>query len=188
MDRRTYLAAGGAGVSSLLGAVLLTNPARLSPLLREGVQGRGEPVAAEETVTDDSVAYLERTDEVRYVTARGGEGPLEHETEPFERWAERECASVGLPAVVPTVEDRLGTDFEHTSGLEGEWYGLVIELGYPSYEAAERRRSAHGGVGFDELVDAAPRTVRATVRLEGKTHTRDVPVLVQRIRAPAGWV
>lgn len=180
MNRRTYLATFGAGVASLTGYTVLTDSRQL-PMFGKGKRGKGEPVSVRETIIDDSITYLEDTEEVRYVTGYSGGKPKEHAKEPFKQWAKRKCASVGSTAVLPAIKTRSATSVEGIrKGVEGRLFGTVISVDYVISRTQEGEVENKPNVSFSELVEVTPQTVHATVVLDGREHTRAVPVLVQR--------
>lgn len=180
MNRRTYLTALGVGAASLAGHSALADGNPLPPF-GEGKRGEGEPVSVEQTITDDSIAYLEESDEVRYVRYYSGGEPEEYTTEPFTRWAKRTCASVGIAAVLPTIEERSNTPVEGLgSGVEGRLTGTVITVDYTIVLNRDGGVKDGPSVPFADIVEVAPRAVRATVVLDDREYTRVVPVVVQR--------
>ncbi|WP_255149150.1 hypothetical protein [Halorarius halobius] len=176
MNRRTFLGAlGGCGVT-LAGGVAVGKP----ELVVGAPRGEGEPVSTRRAVADDAVEYLPEEDAVRYPTRVGADGPEAYETEPFERWARRRCASVGSEAVLPALDERFDTELEGIGkGVESEYLGLVISVMATTTRNREGEVVSEPNVAFDRLVARTPRTVRATVTLEGREHTRSVPVFVE---------
>ena len=171
MNRRTYLVAGAAGLASLAGCTAVAKTTRADVTVDPSlVRGKGDPVTAEETITRDSVEYLEATNEVRYGDT----------TEPFHRWARRECASVGSTAVLPAIEDRFEKPIEGLGkGVRSLLFGLIITVDYTVVRDEEGSVTSEPNVEFEELVAVTPRTVTATVVLEGRDYARTVPVIVQ---------
>lgn len=146
------------------------------------VRGEGEPITARETLALAESEYLEETNEVRHAVARNEEGPVEWATEPFSRYARRECAKVGSEAVRSAIEDRLGSEVEHVAA------GARFDTGGDADVDAEDDADVDaeldvlviyrvwvddwdGGVtsaptvDFDELVAVTPSTAKAAVEM-----------------------
>jgi len=180
MNRRTYLATLGAGVASLTGYTALTDSPQL-PMIGEGKRGKGEPISVEKTITEDSITYLEDTDEVRYVTVYSGGEPKEYNREPFKQWAKRKCASIGSTVVLPAIRNRFSASVEGIGkGVEDRLFDMVISVDYMISRNQEEEVENKPNVSFSELVEVTPQTVHATVVLDGREYTRPVPVIVQR--------
>ena len=172
MKRRTYLTACGVGLASLAGCTTVAKTTRADVTAdRSLVRGEGDPVATEHPVDRDSVEYLEETNEVR----DGGT------TQPFDRWARRKCETVGLAAVVPVIEERFGKSIEGVgTGVRSLLFGPVITVDYTIVRDSDGSVTREPNVEFEELVAVTPRRVTATVALEGRAYTRDVPVAARR--------
>ena len=171
MNRRTYVTAIGGGLASLAGGVAVAKATRADitadPSL---VRGKGEPVATTGTVTRDYLEYIEETNGVRYPDA----------TEPFAKWARRECAVIGSSAVLPAINNRIDKPLEGVGkGVRALAFGLVITVDHTIARDREGTVMSEPNVGLDELVTVAPRSVTATVVLEGHEYTRDVPTIVR---------
>lgn len=134
-------------------------------------RGEGNPVTTRQTIDRDSIEYLEETNEVRYGDT----------TESFKRWARRECTAVGSAAVLPAIDSRFEKPIEGVGkGVRDLLFGLVITVDYTIVRDRDRSVTSEPNVGFKELVAVTPRTVTATVVLEGRDYTRVVPVIVQQ--------
>lgn len=180
MNRRTYLATLGMGTVSLAGYTVTTDSRNL-PMFGKGRGGKGDPVSVEKTISDDSISYLEQADEVRYVTRYAGGEPQEYTKEPYDKWAKRKCASVGSTAVLPAIRDRSPTTVNGIGkGVESRLFGTVISVDYLISRNREGDRKRTPDVSFSELVEVTPRSVQATIVLDGREYTRSVPVVVQR--------
>lgn len=176
MNRRRVLTLIGAGGASVAGGIAAFKPA----LVIGSPRGKGEPVSIERTITDESLEYRPSTDEVRYPTLMNSNGPVAYETVPFGRWARRRCASVGSDAVLPAIQDRFQKRVEGISkAASSEYIGLVITVTAMTTKNRDGEVVAEPNISYESLVDAAPRTVHTTVRLEGREHTRAVPVFVE---------
>lgn len=103
MNRRRFLIAGGGTVVALAGGTAVASATRADILAdTELTRGKGEAEEIEKTITRESVEYLESTNDVR----ENGH------TQPFNKWAQSECAEIGANEVVPVVDDRLETAVE----------------------------------------------------------------------------
>lgn len=177
MNRRHVLTLFGAGGASVAGGIAAYKPA----LMIESPRGKGEPVSIERTISDEYIEYRPSTDEVRYPTLMSADGPVAHETEPFGRWAKRRCASVGSDAVLPAIQNRFKKRVEGIGkAASGEYNGMVITVMAVTRLNREGEVIGEPNISFEELVEAAPRTVHATVRLEDREYTRNVPVFVEQ--------
>ena len=187
MNRRTYLAAVGAGVASLAGGFAVGEATRADVTAEPSmVRGEGDPVTTAGTVERDSVEYLEATDEVRYVKYYKNDEPVAYETEPFERWAKRACASVGSRAVLPTINERFEEPISGVGkGVRALLFGLVITVDHTVVRDEDGAVVNEPSVGFDDLVAATPRAVNATITFEGREYARAVPVAVERVETQA---
>jgi hypothetical protein len=154
------------------------------------VRCRGDPVSVERTVTDepgydeDDMEYFSENETIRYVAARSGDEPALFETISFDEWASIECAEAALERVREVTTDRLGTD-EFGSGMGvppdvAETEDLVVRLHVATHvEDGETVKTPT--LSRDELAAVAPRTVEATVSLEGEEFSRTVPVFAQHV-------
>lgn len=182
MRRRAYLGAVGLGIGSVAGVTALGGTSSAGIELGPGTRGEGDPIAVTETVTDDSISYLEDGNRVRYVAAYSGGEPARYRTEPFEKWARRRCAAVGAEVVLPSIRERFDQSVEGVGrGVESRWFGTVVSVDYTTELGVDGTPERTPNVTFDGLVAVTPRSVRATVFLDGAEFTRDVPVVVQRV-------
>ncbi|WP_139246790.1 hypothetical protein [Halogranum amylolyticum] len=184
MNRRTYLSALGAGLATLSGctaSALSNKNSSSSEYPTEPVRGKAEAITTQRKITRDSVAYLEKTHEVRIVAAyrhtnheavENGAPPERepvHESIPFERWAETESAFVGAEAVQTAI-------FDQTSNGEQS-----ISVGVSGENKEHQIRVHHlndSPIAFDKLVALTPRSVTATISISGVIHTATYPVTV----------
>lgn len=176
MERRTLLGAVGGVALSAVAAVDLFAPG----LIVGGRRGEGDPISTERTVPGTDVEYLPERDAVRWPALVGTGGDIEeYETEPFEDWASREAASAARTVVPSTVRDRIGHELEGVGyGVESEFVGLVVSVSAVTSLNRDGEATAEPNVSVDTLVDATPRSVEATVRLDGREYTRRVPAFV----------
>ena len=114
----------------------------------------------------------------------GGE-PEQYNTEPFEQWARRKCASVGVTEVLPAIEERSNTTVEGLGrGVEGRLTGTVITVDYGTTHDSDGGVKDDPSISFSDVVEVAPGAVRATVVLDDRAYTRAVPVIAQRVERP----
>ncbi len=208
MRRRALLSTLAAGLAGCLGGTdvgappandapptdsATTDPETATPTRANTPSGpvrcRGEPVAVERTVDDppgydDDVEYFPENGTVRFVSVRSGDEAIRFEEMPFERWASIECAEAGLERVRSATADRLGTD-EFGSGV-GQSPGflpsssLVVRLDVAT-RIEDGETAAPPAVSLSRLADAAPRSVDATVSVEGDQYSRTVPVFAEHV-------
>lgn len=144
-------------------------------------RGLGETLTAERTITDepgydDGYRYFPDNSTVRLVTLRSGGEPQRFETMPFPEWAGFRAAEAALDRVLEALADRVVTD-ELGSGVgrppDGtDAEGPVVKLRATPSDAEDP------AAPYPAVVRAAPRAVEVTVRLEGESRTRSVPVFV----------
>lgn len=154
------------------------------------VRCRGESVSVERSVTDepgydeDNREYFPENETIRYVAARSRGEPAAFETISFDEWASIECASAATERAREVTADRLGTDeFGSGTGVPPEiadTEDLVVRLTVSTrVEGGETVETPT--LSRDELADAAPRSVEATVSLEGDEFSRTVPVFARHV-------
>lgn len=174
LSRRRALALLGVGGVSVPGGIAAFRPT----MLVRRPRAEGDPVSVERTIADDAVEYRPASDTVRWSRSTDGTGP--YETEPFERWASRKCAAVGADVVLPTIRDR--SDGEVTgvaTGVSGTLVGTVVTVRVGATYDLDGNVVSEPSVSVEEVIDVTPRTVRATITLDGREHTRPVPVFVE---------
>ncbi|WP_143165378.1 hypothetical protein [Halobaculum gomorrense] len=177
MNRRTFLGAVAGGGALLGGGVAVADATRADiaadPELR---RARGAPITTEQAVSRESVEYRPESDTVRYSDT----------VEPFERWAERACAAVGAKAVLPAIDRRIdgaGDSLDGVGrGVRHLAFGTVITVDHTVVADPDGTARREPTVRFADLVAVAPRSMRSTVSLAGREHTRRVPVAVGRRR------
>ena len=198
MRRRALLAtlaattAGTAGCLDRLasGTVLGRTTSSTGPPPSKPVRCRGDPVAVERTLADepgydDGIEYFPRNATVRYVAMENADGPVSFGTFRFREWASMEAAEAGVERVREVTETRLGTD-RFGSGV-GQPPGLslgnslVVRLVAP-VRVEDGKTVETDAVELSRLVEAAPRSVDATVSLAGDEFSRTVPVFAERVR------
>lgn len=95
--------------------------------------------------------------------------------------ARRECAPVGSRAVLPAIDDRIDGPIDGVDrGVRSLAFGLVTAVDHTVARARDGPVTSRPNVSVEEPVTVAPRSVAATVVLEGREYTRDVPVVVRR--------
>lgn len=176
MERRTLLGALGSAGLAGVAAVDLFAPA----LIVGSPQAEGSPISTERTVTDEDIEYRPRPDAVRWPRLTNPDGPDDYTVEPFEDWASRRAATVAHETVESVLPDRVDRELEGVGvSVGGEYLGLAVMVStvIPRNEDGEPRDEPV--IARSTLVDAAPRHVVTTVRLDGGEHTRRVPVFVE---------
>jgi len=168
----------------LLGVGSVAIPGGITTLKPEAIvghpQGRGAPVSTEQTITDEGVEYRPSSDTVRWVKYRSGGDPVAYETEPFEKWADRRCATVGSDIVLPTIQTRVDKELQGVGkGASGEIIGLVITVHIGTTYDRDGDVKSEPNVPVETLLDVTPRTVQTTIELEEREHSRSVPVFVE---------
>lgn len=168
MNRRKALASAGGTLLAVVGGTAVADATRADVLAdSELTRGKGDVVAIERTVTRDSVAYLESTDDVEE----------DGHTVPFETWARGECREVGAAEVLAVVERRLGKSVEGVgSGVRYLLFGPVVTVDHTVTRDREGSVESEPNVPLDRLIAVAPRTVTVTVALEGRRYTAGTPV------------
>jgi hypothetical protein len=200
VDRRTFLAvAAGIGLSGCVAESAPmgspeTRASRTDALSRsKPVRCRGEPVAAETSLTDasgydDGFRYFPANDTVRVVTAEDSDGPALFETSSFEEWASIQCAQVGLRRVREATVTRLGTgEFNSAIGDSPGFFSSdssVVRLDVATYLQANGTDTTPT-TSLSRLVRDAPRSVDAAVSLEDETFSRTIPVFAEHLRIEA---
>lgn len=173
MNRRRVLVAGGGTAAALAGGTAVASATRADLLASsELTRGKGEPMARERTITREAVAYLESTDAVE----ENGD------TQPFERWARRECVEIGAGAVVSVVDGRLDEPVDGVgSGVRYLLFGPVITVDHTVTRDRDGGVVTEPDVTLDRLIAAAPRTMTVTVVLDGRAFTAETPVGVGHV-------
>lgn len=175
MNRRTLLATLGGSVAVATGGVVALRPATVV----DGRRADGESITVDRTLADEAVDYYPSNDTVRWAESTDPSGPDDYRTEPFREYAARKCASVASDAAETTVRDRLDGPVEGVStSVSGEFFGTAVRVLAQTVRDGRGELSSTPSASLAELVAVAPKTVRATVRLDDAEHTRTVPVFV----------
>ncbi len=175
MNRRTLLATLGGGVAVATGGVVALRPATVV----DGRRADGESIAVDRTLSDESVDYYPSNSTVRWAKRTDPSGPDDYRTKSFREYADRECASVASDAAETTVRDRLDGSVEGvTTSVSSEFFGTVVRVVAQTVRDGRGDPSSTPSVSLTELAAVAPKTVRATVRLDDADHRRNVPVFV----------
>jgi hypothetical protein len=156
----------------------------------EFVRCRGDPVSAERSVTDepgyedDDMEYFPENETVRYVAARSRGEPAKYSTIAFDDWASLECAEAAAVRTREVTADRLGTDeFGSAIGRPPEFADgddSVVRLSLET-RVEDGETVSTPTVSRDQLADAAPRSVEATVSLADEEFSRTVPVFAHHV-------
>ena len=152
------------------------------------VRCRGESISVERSVSDapgydDDIEYYPANATIRYVAARSGDEVAAFDEMSFERWGSIECAEAGLERVRAVTADRLSTD-AFGSGM-GQPPGflpsnsLVIWVNVATRVDGDATETP--SVSLSRLAAAAPRSVDATVSLDGDAFSRTVPVFAEHV-------
>lgn len=168
MNRRKLLVSGTGALVAVAGGTAVANATR-ADISADGelTRGAGDAVAIAETVTRDSVEYLESSNDV----VENGH------TAPFEEWARRECEEIAADEVVPVVDDRIEASVEGVgSGVRYLLFGPVITVDHTVTRDRDGSVASEPNVPFERLISVAPRTVTVTVTLDGRGFTTAVPV------------
>lgn len=128
--------------------------------------------------------YFPSNETIRYVAMMNSDGPAGYETISFEEWGSIECTEAGLEKVREVMADRLDSDeFGSAMGTPPGFFSsdeLVITL-----EIATRvkdEETVTPALSLSKLADVAPKSVDATVSLDGKEYSRTVPVFAEHIK------
>lgn len=144
-------------------------------------RGRANPLALGNTVAVDepNLELVAENDTVRFPAARNGTEVVEYGTMSFDAWARMEAASVGVDEVWRVVEDRLGDDAGSISrGVASTALGVVVELALTTSLDREGNVASEPTATFERVVDVTPASVTATVSLDGRNGTCEIPVQV----------
>ncbi|MBX0297617.1 hypothetical protein [Haloarcula nitratireducens] len=168
MNRRQFLIAGGGTVVALAGGTAVADATRADILAdTELTRGEGEAITIAKTISRESVEYLESTNTVE----ENGH------TQPFNKWARRECAGIGANEIVPVVDDRLETTVAGVgSGVRYLIFGPVITGDHTVTRNRDGSIGSEPNVTLEQLTSVAPRTITVTVTLAGQQLTTEFPV------------
>lgn len=168
MNRRRLLIAGGGAIGALVGGTAVASATRADILADDELtRGKGGSVEVENTITRESVEYLESTDEVR----ENGQ------TQSFKKWARGESAEIGAAEVLSVVEDRLDKKLEGVgSGVRYLVFGPVIAVHHYVTRNEDGSIISEPNVTLDQLISAVPQTMTVTVVVDGHTFTKEFPV------------
>lgn len=168
MNRRTVLIAAGGTVAAFAGGTAVANATRADILATsELTRGKGEAVPIANTITRESVTYVESTHQVR-----------EHgTTESFNEWARGESAAIAAREIVAVVDNRLDTSVDGVgSGVRYLLFGPVITVDHTVTRDRDGSIVSEPNVTLERLISVAPRSIRVTVTLDGHAHTTAFPV------------
>ncbi|SEO40077.1 hypothetical protein SAMN04487948_102246 [Halogranum amylolyticum] len=159
------------------------------PYERGPRQGRADPLTLGETVVvdDPELDYLPEENAVRFPSLMNESSVVATDTMPFGRWSQLQCAEAALDPAWRVVEGHLdGDDTGLGRGVASSFPGMVVEFSHTITVDDEGTVVSAPPVTFDELLDLTPRSVTATVSLDGETATHTVPVQVIGVRTPEG--
>lgn len=82
--------------------------------------------------------------------------------------------------MLSTIAERVSTSIDGVGeGVESRLFGMVISVDYGIKYDEENNVVNKPDISFSLLVRTAPRTLQATITLDGSKYTREVPVVVQ---------
>jgi hypothetical protein len=170
MQRRRYLTALGGSVATLVSGTVLAGETRADITLDGRLhRADGEPAATTRTVTDSAVEYRPESDRVR----------TDHGTEPFDAWAGRTAIEHAAERVLSVVDRRLDEELSGVGrGIRSLLFGLVVTVDHTVTRNRDGEVVSEPTVPMERLLATAPRTIRATVELDGRSLERAVPVAV----------
>ncbi len=164
---------------------------RSTPELAEGGTTRGSAavVTANHTVTDapgyeDGIEHFPDNDTVRYATSTSGGEPTDYETLSVAEWSEIRSTELAAERVTEAVTSELDIDPQTGFGTPPDGYdGDASAVAFVTLTQTLDRDGRLVGdpveVSLDTLAEATPRTVDTTIRLDGATFTRTVPVFAR---------
>lgn len=165
--------AGVAIIGGIAGSVLAFKP----EIVIGSQRGEGEPTSIERTTFHGDVEYRSESETVRWSPTENPDGPEDYTIEPFEDWASRRVEFAAGDAIMAAVRDRIDTKMPLLAAVASkEYIGTVMIVGA---DIDRVRRSDLPEIPKSTFVDAAPRSVEATVRLAERTHTETMPVFVE---------
>jgi len=207
MRRRTLLAAlaasvplagcGGDAAFDDESAARSTEPPPTRSFTRSGpgtaFRCRGDPVTVERSLDDqpgygDDIEYFPDNETVRLVARRGGGEPAWFETMSFDEWGAIRCAEVGRDRVRAVTAERINSQrFEARTGdpPSGDAAQPVVTLSITTRVGPDGQRITPP-FPVARLATNAPRSVDATVTVEGDSVSRTVPVYAVHRTIEAG--
>lgn len=149
------------------------------------LRGEGDSISIQRAIAKDSVDIDPSTSTVRYPTLMSSDRPIAYDTESFDSWADRKCASIGSEVVLSTIQERFETEVRGImkgvgAGDTSEDLGTVITVWATTHRNRDGKIRSEPNVSFEALVERTPRAVHATITLEDREHTRSVPVFVEK--------
>lgn len=143
---------------------------------------------------DENVEYLALDHEVRYVASWGAstsereaareqgrppEREPSYETTPADWWGYRECIEAAATRASGHVQDVLGTERVHWSVGQHDDDDLGAFVNTQTTLRSSGTVAETPDVDFDAVVEATPRTVRASYELDEFEYALDVPVFAR---------
>lgn len=146
----------------------------------ERTRGEADPIATEETVTDDDYEYVESNDTVRYPATMSGGEVSSYGYSPFEDWTETEGASVGSTAVLDRLESRLESTASIGAGFgrRDDADGLAVSVTYETLKNRDGEVIDEPEVPVERVLAETPRAVEAQVEFAGRSASHSYPVFV----------
>ena len=124
---------------------------------------------------DDAAGYRRRGAE-----GSDGEADFSYRHGTFDAWATEECPRL----VADHVEGRLSANLPDTDNVRAdvvrEEDGVSVTVRYTHYFDRDGTLIGEPAVEYRRVVAATPRSVEATLELDGRTHTCQVPVSVEK--------
>jgi hypothetical protein len=154
---------------------------------------RGEPVAVERSITDepgydDDIEYFPDNESVRFVARRAGGDPAWFETMSFDEWGAVRCADIGRDRAREVTVERVNSQrFEARTGDPpgGETSLPVVVLSIATRIGPDGQRITPP-FPVARLAANAPRSVEATVSVDGDSVSRTIPVYAVHRTIDAG--
>jgi len=146
-------------------------------------RGEGEPMSVRAQVEtpgdadspDDAAGYRRRG-----AGGTDGEADFSYRHSTFEAWASEECPDL----VADHVEDLLSAELPDTDYVRmwvlREEDGMSVTVRYIRYFDRDGTLIGEPSVDYRRVVEATPRSVDATLELDGRTHTCRYPVSVEK--------
>ena len=179
MKRRTLLGAAAGSAAAAAGGVALFKP----EIIVGSTRGEGEALSTERSSFEGTVESRPGSERVRWSRAENPDGRGDYTTEPFADWASRRAYSAAGEAARVAVDERIDGEIgPFMKSISHEYVSPVVMLQLLTL----RKRNGEvkePKISLDTLVDAAPRSVEATVRLAGRSHTERVPVFADETSA-----
>ena len=150
-------------------------------------RGRADPVSVDSEVDPPTgTEYLPRDHAVRYVANRNASDPdppereSAYDTAAFEDWARGECGKAATERVREVLAERLDEERAPGTSWSRQDDGLAVKVSLNTTYDHDGNHLSEPTADYEEVHDAAPSAVTATVRYAGQEHTETFPVWVVR--------